>query len=68
MYLGAQFRLLEPNKDGSVSLENFRMVICSSIIFSFSSLEWFMKYGRNWLNDLFAYHYFNGLSFFSSGS
>ncbi|KAH9787328.1 CDPK-related kinase 3 [Citrus sinensis] len=27
VYLRAQFRLLEPNKDGSVSLENFRMVL-----------------------------------------
>ncbi|XWS76829.1 hypothetical protein CRYUN_Cryun01aG0211100 [Craigia yunnanensis] len=27
VYLRAQFRLLEPNRDGSVSLENFKMVI-----------------------------------------
>lgn len=27
VYLRAQFRLLEPNKDGSVSLENFRMAL-----------------------------------------
>ncbi|OMO97938.1 hypothetical protein CCACVL1_04407 [Corchorus capsularis] len=27
VYLRAQFRLLEPNKDGSVSLENFKMAL-----------------------------------------
>ncbi|OIW21380.1 hypothetical protein TanjilG_02525 [Lupinus angustifolius] len=28
VYLGAQFKLLEPNRDGYVSLENFKRVIC----------------------------------------
>jgi Ca2+-binding EF-hand superfamily protein len=32
VYLRAQFRLLEPNRDGRVSLENFKMVIYSSIL------------------------------------
>lgn len=35
MYLRAQFRLLEPNRDGHVSLDNFKMVsFCFTVKFS----------------------------------
>lgn len=47
IYLRLQFDFLEPNKDGRVSLENFRMVsllpfIIIILCFSFSTLKFFL--------------------------
>jgi Ca2+-binding EF-hand superfamily protein len=39
VYLRAQFSLLEPNGDGSVSLDNFRMVTAFSISINISSIQ-----------------------------
>lgn len=40
-YLRAQFLLLEPNNDGRVSLDNFKMVNFFSIYF-FQVMRWFV--------------------------
>lgn len=40
-YLRAQFMLLEPNNDGRVSLDNFKMVNFFSIYF-FQVMRWFV--------------------------
>lgn len=39
VYLRAQFSLLEPNRDGRVSLENFKMVIYCFYLISLSFLS-----------------------------
>lgn len=41
-YLRAQFMLLEPNNDGRVSLDNFKMVNFFSLFYLFQVMRWFV--------------------------